>query len=109
MILAHSIIPHNHAENDFSSCNGHLHSSGHHSNVYSLAEEVHGQDEDEAVCRILNLLFHHFNQDNLIIHITREVYFSSLPEKGSAIFSGETDFYKKYFVGSAHLRAPPRA
>ena len=109
MILAHSIIPHNHAESDLSLCHGHVNSTGHHTNEYSNSGEFHDEAEGTAVCRILNLLFHQLNQDNLIVQIIKEDYFLSSPEKGSVIFDRRIYFYKNNFLGSVQLRAPPLA
>ncbi len=109
MIFAHSIIPHNHAESDFSLCHGHKNSAVHHTNECSKSGEFHDETEDTTVCRILNLLFHHFNQDNLIIQIIKEDYFLSSLEKGSVVFDRKIYFYKNNFLGSVQLRAPPLA
>jgi len=107
MIVAHSIIPHNHIENDISGCSGEMHSIVHHHDGCGLSRELHSQCEDINACHISNFLFHQFNQDNLIIQTSKETNISSDFLSEQIIFGTDQHFISDNYFGTASLRAPP--
>jgi len=107
MIFAHSIIPHNHIENDISGHSGLMHSSFHHHDECGLDKEFHSQCEDITACHVSNFLFHQFNQDNLIIQTSKETNISSDFLSDQIIFGTDQHFISDNYFGSASLRAPP--
>jgi len=109
MILAHSIIPHNHFENDISGYAGTTQSCIHHHEESGPSGIIHSQCGDINSCHISSLLFPHFNQDNLIIQASRDINICSSLMTGQSIIDIDQYFIIKDFPGSVSLRAPPVA
>jgi hypothetical protein len=107
MIFAHSIIPHNHIENDISSRSGEMHSYVHNHDGCGLSREFHSQCEDISACHISNFLYHQFNQDNIIIQTSKDTSISSDFLPGQIIFGTDQHFFSDSCFGTASLRAPP--
>jgi hypothetical protein len=109
MILAHSIVPHNHIEHDIIGYAGNLQSCVHHHDESSPSGILHDQCGDINSCHISSFLFPHFNQDNLIIQSARDIRISSVLLTGQILFDTDQDFIINDFTGSVSLRAPPAA
>ena len=107
MIVAHSIIPHNHIEKDISDYAPNLKQCIHHHEEGGSSGIFHGQCEDINSCHISNFLFPIFNQDNLIIQCSRDINVYSAFLTGHIIFDTAQDFIIDNFYGSVSLRAPP--
>jgi len=107
MILAHSVIPHNHVENDCPSFYRHTHSTAHYPNQNDLPEEFYNQYEDTGICRVSSLLFHQLSQDNLLIPALKGNYFYFILQKGYVLFDKGQNLYTSNFYGSISLRSPP--
>ncbi|MFO7575118.1 MAG: hypothetical protein R6W81_02565 [Bacteroidales bacterium] len=109
VILAHSIIPHNHAENSPVLLHTHMHASvcSHDADIDS--GEIQDQCEDTPVCRISGLLFHQLSQDNLPAPSDAPDLVSPALMHESPVTITDQLFYRELFPGSASLRSPPSA
>lgn len=103
MIIAHNVIPHNHQESDFCKLKGHFHAGS------ILNDEIHNQGDDNPVCNISGLLFHHFSHDNLIFDTCKNDFSFYVLQKELITDSKEHFFYNSNSCTSAFLRGPPAA
>jgi hypothetical protein len=109
IILAHSIIPHNHAENNPALLHGHdfITLCSHDANA--VTAEFHDQCEESPVCRISGLLFHQLSQDNLPAPSDSPDFAFLVWEIESSLIFIDQYFYRELLPGSTLLRAPPSA
>ncbi len=101
--MAHSLIPHNHQDEDFSVLPAHSHTGA------SLTEEYHSLGDDHDACRISSLLFHQFTQENLFIENSTTDYSSPESRKELIIDNKKHSLYRNSYFASVSLRAPPAA
>lgn len=108
VIFAHSIVPHNHFEENKAGCHELFHgaSAGHEDNNHN--QEYKNQPESEITCHFSAFLFNKFDQENLII-ITQKVSIFSLPLLTGNINPSTPEFcFSEPYYGTSLLRAPPK-
>lgn len=103
MIFAHGLTPHNHYE-DIP-----FHHEFH--NKFCIDENsktlIKPHSEDDKGCRISNLIFHKFTQDDQVYTAVLGPYSCNLVSSQSVIFDTSIDFISERFTETASLRAPP--
>jgi hypothetical protein len=105
MIFAHGIIPHSHC--DDVPFHHEFHSKGCIEERSSLIINIHAVDEDG--CRISNLIFHKFSQDDhqLVLNSAFASYFFAASRP--VIYNNHYTFLSGRYSDTESLRAPPRA
>ncbi|NMB52780.1 MAG: hypothetical protein GX999_10665 [Bacteroidales bacterium] len=103
MIMAHSIIPHNHQESNLCMLSKHSHAAP------IMNDEYHSHTEGHEVCQISSILYHQIAQDNLFIESSSNDY--SFPELWEELTADNNkhSFYRTCYYASASFRAPPAA
>lgn len=109
MIFAHSIIPHNHIDDDCCLHAGYVHSALNHHNHNSSVAEFSSYTSDFASCSISNILFQKFSPDENII-IVEEISASAPVVVFSRIIPGDNQqSISGADTNTTLLRAPPMA
>jgi len=109
MIFAHSIIPHNHIQDNIYGCHELVHNSSPSEPDSSSSAEFRNQPVNVKICHVTDFLFKNLTPDNLIIHTTREADICPVYITGQALIFEEPYSFSDHFYGSDFLRAPPAA
>jgi hypothetical protein len=109
VIFAHSIIPHNHLQDDINCCSELIHQTANGLNSCDFSLKYENLPEETNVCHFSNLLFNHFGQDNLIITTNREPYYYPGFTSLSVIIHSPDNYFSEPYFGATSLRAPPSA
>lgn len=109
MIFAHSVIPHNHPDENINGCHELVHKTSPDENDVNGPVKFKNQPEDIDVCHISNFLYHQFGQDNFFYGNYRDISFnpSTIAEHILSLY--KQAFFSDHSVGSTSLRAPPVA
>jgi hypothetical protein len=106
-IFAHNVIPHNHADENFSVCNELSHNLVPCPSDEDKSIKFDNVHSDQEVCHLSNFLFHNFSPEAFLAYSQRKINFN--PEcKGTKIFSGgDHSYISDHLKGTTCLRAPP--
>lgn len=108
-IFIHNSIPHFHIDENQTFCHELIHDASADSDYTDLSVRFVNTPLDIKVCHISGFLFHSFNPDNLILHQTKEVNFSSESFRSPFIVVHDQALIPENYHGSTSFRAPPAA
>ena len=106
-IFAHNVIPHNHADENFSVCDELSHNSVPCQSDRDISIIIDNVHSDQKVCHLSNFLFHNLSPEAFPAYSQRDINFNP-DSKGTNIFS-ERDHscISDHLKGTTCLRAPP--
>ncbi len=107
VIFTHSIIPHNHPQDNNNSCYQLFHEATPDENGCDIASKFESRPDEVNVCRFSNFLFNQLNQDNLMISNNRGPHYYPVFLALSASTYNEGNYISQPYYGTAPLRAPP--
>ena len=107
IIFMHAVIPHNHLEENSGGCHDLIHSIASDDKDCNNSSEFKNQPEDVTICHFSNLLFNHFNEENILISSTGEAHFHQVVLTISFLSDKTEIFLSEPYYGSSSLRAPP--
>jgi hypothetical protein len=108
VILAHSIIPHNHLQEEYreflSSVRYFIHDSGREENLQILNSPV---NDHEDTCHFSDNLFHQLNSDDQLAITEDKSYLINSGEICISLFYEKDQIVPGYILYPNSLRAPP--
>jgi hypothetical protein len=106
-IFAHNVLPHNHADENFSVCNELSHNSVPCQSDEDISIKIGNIHTDQKVCNLSNFLFHNLSPEAFLAYSQRDINFNP-KSKGTKIFSDSNhSCISDHLKGTTCLRAPP--
>jgi hypothetical protein len=108
MIFAHSVIPHNHADECSGNCGDTSHESWPIPDNHGTLPQILSHTADLRVCHLSGFIFHQFDQDNLVTGNCDNIIVSPLCRKPSYIPHTAESIVTEHWNALASFRAPPQ-
>jgi hypothetical protein len=107
VIFAHSVIPHNHIDENFQGCKEPVHNLFSFSHVEDRSLRLDNEHSDLKTCNLLNSFFHTFNPETFLAFSYRDTGFSTSCPGTSIITDNDYSYFSDHLKGTDFLRAPP--
>jgi hypothetical protein len=107
VIFAHSVIPHNHIDENFLGCMGPLHYLFSFSPCEDTSLRFDNAHSDIKTCSLLNSFFHTFNPEIFLAYTYRDAGFTPSCPGRSLITDNNYSCFSDHLKGTDFLRAPP--
>jgi hypothetical protein len=107
VIFAHTIIPHNHIDEDFQGCKETVHNLSSFPPYEDKSLKLDNEHSDLKTCNLLNSFFHIFNPELFLPYSYRDTGFSTSCPGISIITDNDYSNFSDHLKGTDFLRAPP--
>jgi hypothetical protein len=107
VIFAHSIIPHNHIDENFQGLKESLHNLSSFTPVENRPLKLDNEHSDLETCNLLNSFFHSFSPEIYFAYSHSDTGFSISCPGISIITDNDYSYFSDHLKGTDFLRAPP--
>lgn len=107
VIFAHSIIPHNHHNDEFKACHNLVHAVDLAGSSQDKTARLDSLPDKETVCHYSGFVFYQLNTDTIIISTGKTSFPAMIRITGSINDQNSLIFISDPHLGKSALRAPP--